>query len=67
MALKDLLQAQGLAPWERAAVPLITHAGRIIAVADLWLDRSYGAADAPAGDRGRFRWRRAVAEYDEYD
>ena len=62
MALKDLLQAQGLAPWERAAVPLIMHAGRIIAVADLWLDRSYGAGGARAADRGRFRWRRAEAK-----
>jgi len=62
VALKDLLQAQGLAPWERAAVPLIMHAGRIIAVADLWLDRSYGSRDARAADRGRFRWRRGDAE-----
>jgi tRNA(Ile)-lysidine synthase len=62
MALKDLLQAQGLAPWERAAVPLIMRAGRIIAVADLWLDRSYGAGGARAADRGRFRWRRAEAK-----
>jgi tRNA(Ile)-lysidine synthase len=62
MALKDLLQAQGLAPWERAAVPLIMHAGRIIAVADLWLDRSYASGDARAADRGRFRWRRADAK-----
>jgi tRNA(Ile)-lysidine synthase len=66
-ALKDLLQAQALAPWERAAVPLIMHAGRIIAVADLWLDRSYGSGDAPAADRARFRWRRTEAKYDEYD
>lgn len=62
MALKDLLQTQGLAPWERAAVPLIMHAGRIIAVADLWLDRSYGSGDAQGADRGRFRWRRAEAK-----
>src|ERR1700687_3016323 len=62
VALKDLLQAQGLAPWERAAVPLIMHAGRIIAVADLWLDRSYGSRDARAAARGRFRWRRGDAE-----
>jgi tRNA(Ile)-lysidine synthase len=41
VALKDLLHEQALAPWERAAVPLIVHAGRIIAVADLWLDRAY--------------------------
>jgi tRNA(Ile)-lysidine synthase len=67
VALKDLLQARGLAPWERAAVPLIMHAGRIIAVADLWLDRSYGGQDARAAERGRFRWRRDDAEFDDYD
>jgi tRNA(Ile)-lysidine synthase len=67
VALKDLLQAQGLAPWERAAVPLITHAGRIIAVADLWLDRSYGCRDARSAERGRFRWRREIGEFDDYD
>jgi tRNA(Ile)-lysidine synthase len=67
VALKDLLQAQGVAPWERAAVPLIVHAGRIIAVADLWLDRSYGCRDARPADRGRFRWRREIGEFDDYD
>ncbi|MFI4869615.1 MAG: tRNA lysidine(34) synthetase TilS [Steroidobacterales bacterium] len=67
MALKDLLQAQGLAPWERAAVPLIMHAGRIIAVADLWLDRTYGCQDEPAADRGRFRWRRGGVKIDDCD
>jgi tRNA(Ile)-lysidine synthase len=70
--LKDLLQAEGLAPWERAGVPLIEDAERIIAVADLWLDPAYRAAAAAAGagagtpdrdarrrgGRGRFRWRR---------
>ena len=67
VALKDLLQARGLAPWERANVPLIMHAGRIIAVADLWLDRSYGCRDTPVADRGRFRWRREAGEFDDYD
>ena len=67
VALKGLLQAQGLAPWERAAVPLIMHAGRIIAVADLWLDRSYGCRDTPVADRGRFRWRREGGESDDCD
>ena len=67
LALKDLLQVQGLAPWERGAVPLIVHAGRIIAVADLWLDRAYRTQDERPADRGRFRWRRSAAEYDDYD
>jgi tRNA(Ile)-lysidine synthase len=61
LALKDLLQAQGVAPWERATLPLIEHRGRIIAVADLWLDQAYRAGSRLAGGRGRFRWRRATA------
>ena len=61
LALKDLLQAQGVAPWERAAVPLIMHAGHVIAVADLWLDRAYRAEDEGPAQRGRFRWRRRDA------
>jgi tRNA(Ile)-lysidine synthase len=62
-ALKGLLQAQGVAPWERTAVPLIEHRGSIIAVADLWLDPAYRARDPAATGRGRFRWRRATAHY----
>lgn len=65
--LKELLRSEGLAPWERAGVPLIGHGERIIAVADLWLDEEYraeklaAAAPAPPGRRaarGRFRWLR---------
>jgi tRNA(Ile)-lysidine synthase len=67
LALKDLLQVQGVAPWERAAVPLVVHAGRIIAVADLWLDRAYRSQDEGPGGRGRFRWRRAGAQIDDCD
>jgi tRNA(Ile)-lysidine synthase len=47
--LKALLQAQGLAPWERAAVPLIADGERIIAVAGLWLDPAYRAGSAAVG------------------
>ncbi len=67
VALKDLLQARGVAPWERATVPLVVHAGRIIAVADLWLDGSYGCREARATERGRFRWRRGPGEFNDYD
>jgi tRNA(Ile)-lysidine synthase len=67
VALKDLLQQRGIAPWERAVVPLVMHAGRIIAVADLWLDRSYGCRDVAPAERGRFRWRREACEFDDYD
>jgi len=63
LALKRLLQAGGLTPWERAAVPLIGDGERIIAVADVWLDPAYrtGAGHgtaAAAAEAGRFRWRR---------
>ncbi|HEX4377158.1 MAG TPA: tRNA lysidine(34) synthetase TilS [Steroidobacteraceae bacterium] len=71
-ALKDLLQQADVPPWQRSRVPLLTHAGRIIAVGDLWIDPVYrvrqpGSARAagtaaPAAtavaDRGRLRWRR---------
>jgi tRNA(Ile)-lysidine synthase len=63
VALKDLLQRQAVAPWQRASVPLVvqqaTQARKIIAVADLWLDPFYGTSNASPSERGRFRWRRA--------
>jgi tRNA(Ile)-lysidine synthase len=58
-ALKDLLQNKGLAPWERSSVPLLMHAGHIIAVADLWLAAPYRAQQRPAAGLARFRWRRS--------
>jgi tRNA(Ile)-lysidine synthase len=61
VALKDLLQSQGIAPWERAGVPLLRDRGRIVAVADLWLDAAYRADRRGATARGRFRWRRGAA------
>lgn len=67
LPLKDLLQAQGVAPWERAAVPLIVDGERIVAVAELWLDRQYRADDRSDGNRGRFRWRRFDPDHDFYD
>lgn len=63
IALKDLMQTQGLAPWKRATVPLLGDGERIIAVADLWLDPDYRVGGSAAasregeGLRGRFRWR----------
>jgi tRNA(Ile)-lysidine synthase len=60
MALKDLLQTQGIAPWERSRVPLLRDHGRIVAVADLWVDAAYRAAPHAHAPRGRFRWRRAA-------
>jgi tRNA(Ile)-lysidine synthase len=67
LPLKDLLQAQGLPPWRRATVPLLSDGGRIIAIADLWVDPAFRAVNRAAcasaragergGERGRFRWR----------
>jgi hypothetical protein len=45
-------------------VPLVVHAGRIIAVADLWLDGAYRSQGEGAAGRGRFRWRRGAAPHD---
>lgn len=59
LALKDLLQARGIAPWERAAVPLLRDQARIVAVADLWLDAAYRADGRTSGARGRLRWRKS--------
>ena len=62
VALKDLLQSQGIAPWQRAAVPLLRDRGQIVAVADLWVDGAYRAHGRTAAARGRFRWRRGALE-----
>lgn len=61
MALKDLLQSQGIAPWERSSVPLLCDRERIVAVADLWLDAAYRAGAEGETPRGRFRWRRRAS------
>jgi tRNA(Ile)-lysidine synthase len=55
VALKELLRAERIAPWRRAAVPLVLDGERVVAVADLWLDAQY--AWQGSGERGRFRWR----------
>ncbi|HTT03993.1 MAG TPA: tRNA lysidine(34) synthetase TilS [Steroidobacteraceae bacterium] len=63
VALKDLLQAQGLPPWQRATVPLLCDGERLIAIADLWVDPAFRAPNgvaagaAHAGERARLRWR----------
>jgi tRNA(Ile)-lysidine synthase len=76
LALKDLLQQHGIAPWLRAVVPLLASGERIIAVADLWLDACYrvrsggepqrasGARDPALGARARLRWRRPQGDGD---
>jgi tRNA(Ile)-lysidine synthase len=60
VALKDVLQSQEIAPWERAEVPLVHAGDRLVAVADLWLDAAYRAASPAQSDRARFRWRRGT-------
>jgi tRNA(Ile)-lysidine synthase len=60
--LKDILQSQGIAPWERAEVPLVHDGEHLLAVADLWLDAAYRASNlehtSANANRARFRWRR---------
>lgn len=62
VALKDLLQAQGLPPWQRASVPLLCAGERLIAIADLWVDPAFRAPNGAASgaahalERGRLRW-----------
>lgn len=57
-SVKSLLQAARIAPWERAALPLVYAGGRLVAVADLWIDAQF---QARAGTRGRARivWHRS--------
>ncbi|HTV53208.1 MAG TPA: tRNA lysidine(34) synthetase TilS, partial [Steroidobacteraceae bacterium] len=56
-SLKSLLQQSGLAPAERARLPLITQEERVLAVGDLWLDASIQASPATRR-RGRLVWHR---------
>jgi tRNA(Ile)-lysidine synthase len=58
MLLKALLQAKGVAPWDRALVPLLMHDGHILAVADLWVAPEYCAKRATGAELGRIHWRR---------
>lgn len=55
--LKNLLQAARIAPWERAAMPLIYAAGQLVAVADRWIDAAHQAHDGTR-TRGRVVWHR---------
>jgi tRNA(Ile)-lysidine synthase len=36
--LKDLCQEAGIVPWMRERLPLLHAGGRLVAVADLWID-----------------------------
>lgn len=41
--LKDLCQESGIVPWMRACLPLVFAGGRLVAVADLWIDAEFRA------------------------
>lgn len=52
--LKQLFQESGIPPWLRGRIPLLYSAGRLAAVADLWVDaRCAAGADEEAW---RLRW-----------
>lgn len=60
-ALKSLLQEARVPLAERARLPLIFAAGRLIAAADLWIDESVRATpEAP--HRARLVWRKPTGE-----
>lgn len=52
--LKHLFQERGVPPWVRERIPLLYSAGRLAAVADLWIDASCAASDGE--DAWRVRW-----------
>jgi tRNA(Ile)-lysidine synthase len=47
--LKDLCQEAGIVPWMRGRLPLVHAGGRLVAVADLWVEAEF---QAPRGARG---------------
>ena len=57
-SLKQLLQEAGVPVERRAQLPLLFDRGRLIGVADLWLDASV-QADRTSGRRARLIWRAA--------
>jgi tRNA(Ile)-lysidine synthase len=58
-ALKQLLQEARVPVARRAQLPLLFDRGRLVGVADLWLDESVQAHDA-SRRRGRLLWRAPV-------
>jgi tRNA(Ile)-lysidine synthase len=49
--LKKLFQAVGVPPWLRDRIPLVFHAGRLTAVADLWVCAPPGGSAPASGLR----------------
>ena len=58
--LKKLLQQRGVPRWRRDRLPLLYHRGRLVAVADLWIDQSVAAEGG-----WRVRWERPMAANNE--
>lgn len=54
-SVKRLLQDARIAPWARAAVPLVYAGDRLVAVGDRWIDADYQAS-AATRRRGRIMW-----------
>lgn len=46
--LKNLLQEEGVLPWMRDQLPLLYSDGRLVAVADLWIDSAAAASPGTA-------------------
>jgi tRNA(Ile)-lysidine synthase len=47
--LKDLCQEAGIVPWMRQRLPLVYAGGRLVAVADLWVEAEFQAPPGAAG------------------
>ena len=47
--LKNLLQESGIVPWMRSHIPLIYAGDDLVAVADLWVNQDFAAADDEPG------------------
>lgn len=56
-ALRNLFQEAGIVPWMRPRLPLLYAGGRLVAVADLWLDADFTAAAGEAGLQPRWEGR----------
>jgi tRNA(Ile)-lysidine synthase len=56
-SLKSLLQAAKVDPTERARLPVVLDAERVLAAGDRWIDVSIRAL-TPTGRRSRLTWRR---------
>lgn len=48
-SLKQLLQDQGIPPWERERLPLLYRGDELVAVAGLWFAAGHGAGSGEAG------------------